>query len=127
MDLVVPKCQGRRIRRQFCRANDLTKDLLSLALSWPKNGKGTPESGYGQSEERRPDVPPGSSAEKRYAAFLTNQRGESLAKAKMFFCVPHCGATTRPYTDFWRFSKEMQSTATQWSGGAVLCRYFLLL
>ena len=27
LDLVVPKCQGRRIRRQFCRANGPRKDL----------------------------------------------------------------------------------------------------
>ena len=39
--------------------------------------KGTPESGDGQPEKPRPDVPPGSSAEKRYAAYVTNQRGES--------------------------------------------------
>ena len=32
MDLVVPKCQGRRIRRQFCRANGPRKYLLSLAF-----------------------------------------------------------------------------------------------
>ena len=72
MDLVVPKCQGRTIRRQFGSANGLRKDLLSLAFLPTGSGKGTPENGDGQ-----PDVPPGSSPEKRYAAYLANQRGES--------------------------------------------------
>ena len=35
MDLVVPKCQGRRIRRQFCRANGPRKDMHSLAFLPP--------------------------------------------------------------------------------------------
>ena len=50
MDLVVPKCQGRRIRRQFCRANGPRKDMISLAFLPPGSGKGTPESGDGQPE-----------------------------------------------------------------------------
>ena len=50
LDLVVLKCQGRCVRRQFCRANVPRKDLLSLAFLPPGNGKGTPESGDGQSE-----------------------------------------------------------------------------
>ena len=53
------------------------KILPSLAFLPPGSGKGTPESGDGQPEQPRPDVPPGSSAEKRYADNLTNQRGES--------------------------------------------------
>ena len=77
MDLVVPKSRGRRIGRQFCRANGPRKDLLSLAFLPPGSSMGTPENGDGQPEQPRPDVPPGSSAEKRYAAYLTNQRGES--------------------------------------------------
>ena len=60
-----------------------------LSCEWPEersallaflpsgSGKGTPESSDGQPEKPRPDAPPGSSAEKRYAAYLTNQRGES--------------------------------------------------
>ena len=32
LDLVVPKCQGRRIRRQFCRTNGPRKETLSLAF-----------------------------------------------------------------------------------------------
>ena len=77
MDLVVPKGQGRRIRRQFCRANGPRKDLLSLAFLPPGSGRGTPESGDGQPDWLRPDVPRGSSAKKWYAAYLINQRVES--------------------------------------------------
>ena len=33
-------CQGRRIQRQFCRANDPRKDLLLPALLPPGSGKG---------------------------------------------------------------------------------------
>ena len=73
----IPKCQGRRIRRQFCRASGPRKDVISLAFLPPGSGKGTPENGDGQLEQPRPDVPPGSSAEKRCAAYLTDQRGES--------------------------------------------------
>ena len=50
LDLVVPKCQGRKIRRQFCRANGPMKYLLSLAFLPPGSGKGTPESSDGQPE-----------------------------------------------------------------------------
>ena len=50
--------------------------LLSLAFLPPGSCKGTPESGDGPPEQPRPDVPPGSSAEKP-CAYLTNQRGES--------------------------------------------------
>ena len=50
MDLIVPKCQGRRIRRQSSRANSPRKYLFSLAFLPPGSGKGTPESGDGQPE-----------------------------------------------------------------------------
>ena len=50
LDLVVPKCQGRRIQRQFCSANGPRKDLLSLAFLPPGSGKGTPENDDGQPE-----------------------------------------------------------------------------
>ena len=50
LDLVVPKCQGRRVRRQFCSANDPRKDLLSLAFLPLGSGKGTTKNGVGQPE-----------------------------------------------------------------------------
>ena len=69
--------RGEGFERLSCRANGTGKDLLWLAFLPPGSGKGTPESGEGQLEQPRPDVPPRSSTEKSYAAYLTNQRGES--------------------------------------------------
>ena len=124
MDLVVLKCQERRVRRQFCRANVPRKDILSLAFLPPGSRKGTPENGDGQPEYPRPDVPPGS-AEKRCAPYLTKQRGESKAKAKVYFCVPLCGAVTSRYTALWRFSffsERLQRRASSFKiPGTVTC------
>ena len=43
----------------------------------PGSDKGTPESGDGQPEQPRPDVPPVSSAEKRYEISVENRRESS--------------------------------------------------
>ena len=48
----------------------------------------------------------GPNAEKRYAAYLTNQRGESQAKVKVNFCGPPCGAVTSSSYRFLAFSQH---------------------
>ena len=55
-------------------------------LRLPSCRQGTLENGDGRPEWPRPDVPPGFRAEKRYAAYLTNQRGESQANVTVYLC-----------------------------------------
>ena len=62
-----------KISRYIMRYFRDTSISISTTLLYGK----TPESGDGQPEQPRPDVPPVSSAEKRYETYLTNQRGES--------------------------------------------------
>ena len=121
MDLVVPKCQERRIRRQFCRANGPRKALLSLAFLPPRSGKGTPENGDGQPEQPRPDVPPGSSATRRYTKVHLDFCLRFSTLIGQIGYVPLFGVGTRRYisrlfrlavTAFWR-----ARTASWWQKG----------